>query len=137
MSERAFTSHSFNQFLSEGQLMGTRCKSCGSLFLPPRPVCKDCHSIDMEWEALAGKGKLAAYSIINIAPTAMLEAGYGRDNPYCAAIVELEEGPSISAQILGVDAKQPESIKLGIPLELDLVVRGEGENARTFLAFKA
>jgi uncharacterized OB-fold protein len=67
----------------------------------------------------------------------MLEAGYGRENPYCTGIVQLDEGPSISAQILGVDVKNPAGIKIGMPLTIDFVERGEEEAQRTFLAFKA
>ena len=37
----------------------------------------------------------------------MIEAGYGRDNPYCSGIVKLKDGVSISAQILGVDVDHP------------------------------
>jgi len=91
----------------------------------------------MEWAEMKGKGKLAAFTTIAIAPTLMLEEGYGRDNPYCTGVVELEEGPKISARILGVDAKKPEEIKIGTPLAVDFVERGEGEGKRTFLAFRA
>jgi uncharacterized OB-fold protein len=137
MSERAFTHHNFQQYLNEGRLMGTRCESCGAVFLPPRPICLECHSSQMEWVEFSGKGKLTGFTIVHIAPTAMIEAGYGRDNPYCAGIVQLEDGPAISAQILGVDVNQPDEIVPGMALELSLVQRGEGENARTALAFKA
>ena len=135
MSERAFTNHAFHQYLAEGRLMGARCESCGAVFVPPRPMCRECHGSEMEWVELSGKGKLAAFTIVHIAPTAMIEAGYGRENPYCAGVVELEEGPMISAQVLGVEVTHPEGIQLGIALELSPVQRGEGENARTALAF--
>ena len=46
--------------------------------------------------------------------------GYGRDNPCCTGIVTLEEGPRISARITGVDGNNPQNIKTGIPLVLDL-----------------
>ena len=90
----------------------------------------------MAWEEMSGKGKLIAFTTIHIAPTAMIEAGYGRDNPYCTGIVQLEEGPAISAQILGVDPMQPEQITIGTPLRVVFVQRGEGEKKRTYLAFE-
>ena len=62
-----------------------------------------------DWEELGGRGKLVAFTTIHIAPTAMIEAGYSRDNPYCTGIVRLAEGPAISAQILGVDPTKPEA----------------------------
>jgi len=91
----------------------------------------------MEWVEMKGKGKLAAFTTIYVGPTFMIEEGYDRNNPYCTGVVELEEGPGISARILGVDAKKPEEIKIGTPLVVDFVERGEGEAKRTYLAFKA
>lgn len=135
--EREFTSASFNQFLGEKKLMASKCTKCGALYLPPRPLCIKCFGSEMEWVEMKGKGKLAAFTTIYVGPTFMLEEGYDRNNPYCTGVVELEEGPGISARILGVDAKKPEEIKIGTPLVVDFVERGEGEAKKTFLAFKA
>ena len=135
--EREFTSASFNEYLSEKKLMASKCTKCGALYVPPRPLCNKCFGSEMEWAEMKGKGKLAAFTTIAIAPTLMIEEGYGRDNPYCTGVVELEEGPRISARILGVDAKKPEGIEIGTPLAVDFVERGEGEAKRTFLAFRA
>ena len=108
-----------------------------SAYLPPRPMCTQCFGGNMEWTQLPEGGKLSAFTTIHIAPTAMIEAGYGRDNPYVSGIVELENGLSISAQILGLDATKPEQIKIGTPLKVEFVERGKGEEAETFLAFRA
>lgn len=136
MGDREFTGSSFYQFLGENTLMGSRCGSCGALHVPPRAICSACYGEEMGWEQLSGQGRLVAFTTVHIAPTAMIEAGYGRDNPYCAGIVELTEGPAISAQILGVDPAQPEEIHIGTPLRVAFVRRGEGDQARTFLAFE-
>ncbi len=135
-AKRAFTSESFYKYLGEHKLMGSRCKSCGAQHVPPRPICPACHGAEMAWEALSGQGTLLAFTTIHIAPTAMIEAGYGRDNPYCAGIVKLDEGPAVSAQILNVDPSQPDSIAIGTRLHVTFVERGEGEERRTFLAFQ-
>lgn len=135
-NERPFTNHAFQQMLAEHKLMGARCAQCGQLYVPPRPLCTACYSDQMEWVALSGKGNLVAFTTVHIAPTAMIEAGYGRSNPYCAGIVALEEGANISAQILGVDAAQPQQIAIGTPLQVTFIERGEGEEQRTYLAFE-
>lgn len=139
MNENEFTSSTFYEFLNQHRLMGSRCESCGRLYLPPRPLCIDCYSIDMGWTELSGKGKLTAFTTVHIAPTAMIEAGYGRENPYCTGIVQLEEGPAISAQILGVDPSQPDQIAIGTPVRVAFVERGEGPDGgkRTYLAFES
>jgi uncharacterized OB-fold protein len=67
----------------------------------------------------------------------MIEAGYSRDNPYCAAIVRLQEGPAISAQVLGVDLSNPaQSVKIGMPVKAVFLERGEGEAKKTYLGFE-
>jgi len=134
--ERPFTSASFEQYLSEKKLMGSHCNTCNLNFLPPRAICPNCHSDQLAWIEFSGKGILAAFTSIYIAPTAMIEAGYGRDTPYLSGVVELEEGVKISAQIFGLDAKKPEDVKIGTPLQADFVERGEGEAKKTFLAFR-
>jgi hypothetical protein len=48
----------------------------------------------------------------------------------------LDEGVKISARITGVDATKPEEIKVGTPLTIDFITTGEGDEAKTFLAFK-
>jgi len=136
MSETEFTGESFYEFLNEHRLVGSRCQSCGVLHLPPRALCPSCHGQQMKWEEMGGKGKLMAFTTVHIAPTAMIRAGYGRDNPYCVGIVQLEEGPSISAQILGVDPTQPQEIPIGIELQVAFVERGAGEEEGTTLAFE-
>jgi uncharacterized OB-fold protein len=88
----------------------------------------------MEWHELKGTGKLAAYTAIAVGPSFMLEEGFDRNNPYCAGVVELEEGVSISARILNVDPKQPERIGVGMPVTAEFLQR-EGKD--TALAFKA
>jgi len=135
MSDRAFTEESFQQFLNEGKLVGSRSRRTGKLYVPPRPICPETYSEDMEWVELSGKGELAAFTAVHIGPTAMVEAGYDRFHPYCTGIVQLAEGPAISAQILGVDALNPESIEIGTPLKVEYLRRGKEGSERTFLAF--
>jgi len=134
---RPFTAASFDQYLAESKLMASRCEDCGELTLPPRAICPKCHSEKMTWTETSGKGKLAGFTVISIAPTFMIEQGYGRNNPYVSGIVELDEGVKVSAHINGLDATQPAEIKVGTPLAVDFVTFGEGDNAKTYLAFKA
>ena len=136
METREFTAVSFNKFLSEKKLMASQCKKCEAIYLPPRPLCTRCYSGGMEWIELKGRGTLTAYTVIAVGPTFMIAEGYDRKNHYCSGIVQLEEGPKISTRIMGVDIKRPDTIKIGIPLEVDFLERGEGEDKRTFLAFR-
>lgn len=117
---REFNAAAFYEFLKEGKLMGVRCNACGKLSVEPRSLCPACHSREMAWHQFSGKGQLSTFTCISIVPMVMAEQGYGRNNPYCSGVVTLEEGPRISARILGVDASQPQSIQTGMALELAL-----------------
>ena len=128
MSEHDFTNVRFRQQLGERKLAGSRCRTCGALYLPPRPLCTTCYGEDLTWEQLSGDGELAAFTVVHIAPSAMIDAGYGRDKPYVSGIVKLTEGPSISAQIIGVDASKPESIRIGTPVHAVFIERKREED---------
>ncbi|MEE8465095.1 MAG: OB-fold domain-containing protein [Dehalococcoidia bacterium] len=110
----------YNKLKDERMLVGVKCQSCGHLSPEPRPMCPECHGFDMEWHPFSGKAKLNTFTCISIVPVAMAAKGYGRDNPYCTGIVTLEEGPRISARITGVDGANPQSIKTGMDVVLDL-----------------
>ena len=102
------------------QLSGVRCNSCGHIAPEARPMCSVCHSFDVEWHSFSGKATLNTFTCISIVPEFMLKKGYGRDNPYCSGIVELAEGPRISARITGVDGNKPQNIKTGMQMVLDV-----------------
>ncbi len=136
MSDMEFTSTAHYKALGERKLVGSRCRSCGKLYFPARPMCPKCHGKDMDAVELSGKGKLTAYSVIYIATTAMIQAGFDRKNPYCAGVVQLDEGPSICAQVIGADVAHPETIKIGSPVSATFLDRGEGEARKTFLGFQ-
>ena len=107
MEQSDFTISSYNRHVSEGKLMASRCEKCDILYLPPRPVCPECHGTDMGWKELSGKGKVIGYTAITIVPTGMAAKGYGRDKPYLSAVVQTEEGPGITAMLEGFDATDP------------------------------
>ena len=131
-----FTGSAYYRALDEEKLVGSRCLSCGVLHLPPRPMCPACYGGEMEPVEMSGEGELVAFTTIHIAPSEMIEAGYGRSDPYCVGIVRLAEGPAISAQILGVDPTRPDEIEIGTALQATFFRRGEGDQACTYLAFE-
>ncbi len=117
---REFNAAAYYAYLKEGQFMGVRCRTCGKLSAEARPMCQVCHSRDVEWFPFSGRGQLSAFTCISVVPAAMGEKGYGRNNRYCSGIVTLEEGPRISALILGVDAANPQNIATGMALTLQV-----------------
>lgn len=135
MAERPFSDISYQQFLQEEKLMGSKCQKCGALYAPPRPICIKCHGTQMQWIEMKGKGKLAAFTCIAVGPPFMIKEGYDRKRPYISGVVALEEGVKVDARIEGFDSTKPETIKIGTPVVARFLHRGEGENRKTFLAF--
>ena len=136
MKERPFSDISYEQYLNEEKLMGSHCKACDTHYVPPRSICTNCYKSDMEWIEMKGKGRLAAFTCINIPPPFMIAQGYSRKNPYCTGIVKLEEGTKVDARIDGVDCAKPEEIKVGMPLKVKYLHREEGDKKETYLAFE-
>lgn len=134
--ENQYTAAAFNTYLAEHKLMGSRCKVCGAVYLPPRPLCPESHTTDMEWFELSGKGRLVSFTSISIGPAFMLQSGFDRNNPYVTGVVETEEGAQIAAVIVGVDAKNPETIKIGSLVQVEFLELGPEGAKKTVLAFR-
>ena len=134
--ENQFTNAAFNDFLNQHRLMGSRDVSVGDVFLPPRPINPANYSTNMEWVEFSGRGMLQAFTRIHINSTKMLEAGYSRTNPCIVGIVKTEEGPLISALIVGLNDTDPQSVKIGTSLKVKYIDQGEGEGLKTLLAFE-
>ncbi len=112
MAEQApFTIEQFYKHINQGKLLGGKCKKCGKVHLPPRPLCDNCHSTDFEWTEISTKGKLLTYTVIHIAPTQFQSMA-----PYAMGIVQLEHGLTISGMIRGVPLDQ---IKIGMKLGME------------------
>lgn len=73
----------FIDHLEKGRVMGTRCRSCGKSFFPPRADCCLCLGSDLEWFEVKGSGTLLTYSLLSFAP-----AGFEDDVPYAIAVLD-------------------------------------------------
>lgn len=92
--------------------IGNRCGSCERIYFPPREACPYCRRKSlgkMEDIKLRGKGEIITYTIIHVAPE-----NFEEQIPYPVAIIQLEEGPRVTAQI--VDCKI-EDVKIGMKVE--------------------
>jgi uncharacterized OB-fold protein len=122
MSEqKEITIQNYLEYINSKKLMGTTCNKCNATYVPPRKLCIKCNSTDLKWVEMSGKGKLAAYSCIGVGTTFMVDKGYSMKKPYCFSVIELEEGPMVSGQLLGVDESNPDTISIGTPVKLSFI----------------
>lgn len=115
----------FIGYLEEGKLAGTRCRTCGKTFFPPRAHCFECLAGDMEWFEVAGEGELVSYSTLQYAP-----AGFTEEAPYTIALVDY--GPY---KVFGrIDKSVPESeLFVGAKMKAEV---GRTPNGRLTYAFR-
>ena len=111
------------------QLVGEICKECGARLFPPRDVCPECSKPAYEPYVFSGKGTVYSYSTMYHAP-----AGYEENVPYVVALVRLEEGPLIAAQLTDVDREQ---VEIDMPVEMvTRKVRELGEEGMILYGYK-
>ena len=90
-------------------LVGTRCERCGQFFFPPRTFCPHCRREgNIVEHHFKGTGKVITYTVIRSASDQ-----FEFTTPYVLAIVELDEGPRMTAQI----AINPEEVTIGMPVK--------------------
>jgi len=94
-------------------LIGTECLICGAKQFPPRPVCPDCNSREIQPFPFSGQGEIYSYSTVFHAPL-----GYEQFIPYTVALVKLQEGPLVSAQLTDMDNDEAE-----IGMKVEMVTR--------------
>lgn len=100
-----------------GELRLQKCGDCGAVYFPPRPVCPECSSQNVEVVTASGKGTLHSYVINQRAHPSFVA-------PYAIALVKLDEGPVMMSNI--VDCEQtPEALVLDMPLEVTFEDNGD------------
>ncbi|MFC1968407.1 Zn-ribbon domain-containing OB-fold protein [Chloroflexota bacterium] len=101
--------YQFYDYLREGRLTTTRCKSCGHIPWPPRVVCPKCLSDDLEWVDMPKTGKVSSYTI----QVAAVPPGY--EPPLIFALVDFDNGVRMLTTIVDI---KPEEAKIGLEVEL-------------------
>ncbi len=103
------------------QLVGEVCPTCNGKIFPPRDVCPYCADKSGQPEfKFSGRGEVYSYTTVHKPPE-----GYEQAAPYTVALVKLEEGPLITAQLTDVNNDE---VQIGLPVEMvtrKLMTQGE------------
>jgi len=91
-------------------LVGEVCPHCESKIFPPRDVCPECGKEAKTPYQFSGRGEVYSYTTIYEPP-----AGYEENAPYTVALVKLEEGPIVTAQLTDL-GEVP--VQIGAPVEM-------------------
>lgn len=82
-----------------GELRYTRCAGCAKALFPPRGQCPSCGGATT-WCVSAGTGRIHTMTEVFRAPT----EAFRSEVPYIVALIDLEEGFRIMANVRGGDA---------------------------------
>ena len=96
--EYKLTFKDYNESLKKNKLLGLKCQTCGAITVPPKMVCRQCTSLDMEIVELKGTGKVRTFTTVNVAAE-----GREPECPYTIVLVELDEGPWIMGNLIDID----------------------------------
>ncbi len=112
----------FAEELEKGNIIATKCKTCGTEYFPPREECGNCYSTDMEKIKIEPEGTLVTYTIIHVPPES-----HANMAPYIVAVGEFNNGLRTMAHLVGVtsmdDLKVGRKIKIVVQkLENDRIV---------------
>jgi len=110
-------------------LVGEVCPHCDEKIFPPRDVCPNCAGEAKTPYTFSGKGEVYSYTTIYDAPE-----GYEGTTPYAVALVKLEEGPLVTAQLTDVDNGK---VNIGTPVEMvTRKLREDGERGMLVYGYK-
>ncbi|MGW4335903.1 Zn-ribbon domain-containing OB-fold protein [Rhodococcus koreensis] len=104
---------------AQQELRIQRCAACELHYFYPRPFCPLCGADDVHWLSASGKAELVSY-VIDYRPL----PPFPPKVPIVIALVELEEGPRMMSNIVGVEP-DPANFELGMKLFVQFVERGD------------
>ena len=112
------------------RLEAGKCKQCGHISFPPRLVCPKCKSKSFETVNLSREGKILTLTIIRVAPEK-----FSKETPYVVAIIELNDGVRLTAQVADCDI---EKVEIGDKVKLVFrKIQDEGKSGLHCYGYKA
>jgi uncharacterized OB-fold protein len=103
----------------EQRLLLGRCRACGRWQSPPKPVCPDCWSFDVEAAQVSGAGTIHMAIFLRKGPPA---PGVDYSTPYPVVTVELDEQPGLRFTATMVGANK-DAIRIGARVRLAWIDR--------------
>ncbi len=104
---------------ADGRLVIQRCPSCMRAVFYPRTLCPHCHDGTPEWIDASGRGAVYSFSVLHRAGA----PGFDAEVPYVVALVDLDEGVRLMANVVSVS---PERVEIGMPVSVTFESREDG-----------
>jgi uncharacterized protein len=117
----------FKEIPGNWVLTGCQCKQCGQIFFPPKTVCLNCLSSDLQSLNLSTHGQLYSYTVVYL-PSEHFPS------PYTVGWVQLPEGIRVFSQIRGWQEK-PLTVGMEMQMQIEKLW-GDGEKEVTGYVFR-
>jgi uncharacterized OB-fold protein len=101
----------FYAWAARGELRLQHCSDCGAWRHPPRHRCAACGSLAATFESVSGRGRIFSWTVTH----QQLDPAFAV--PYAVVVVELEEGPRLVGNLLGL---APADLALDLPVTAEL-----------------
>ncbi|HTN60066.1 MAG TPA: OB-fold domain-containing protein [Devosia sp.] len=89
------------------KLILQQCSACAKVRYPVGPICPQCLSDQFSWATMSGRGVVHNYVVYHKPWNDFLKTRV----PYAVVQVQLEEGPRLTTNLLGVPASE---VRIGI-----------------------
>ena len=114
--------------LNQGYLVGGRCRGCGLVTFPKRPVCPRCLETDtVEPTPLSRKGRLYSFAVNRMAPA-------GFKAPYISVKVDLEEKVRVFGPAVDVPPEE-DALEIGQEMEIVFGPMGRDGEGREMIGY--
>ena len=108
-----------------------QCSACSKILYPPRLVCPACGGREFADVVLPRTGKILTFTVVRVPP-----AGFTEQTPLPIALVELDNGVRVMAQI--GDVADPDALEIGMPVRLEFRrISWDGQAGVIFYGHKA
>jgi len=111
----------------EPSLVAQDCSACGARYFARRNACSKCGGQGFAAALAATTGKLRAFTIV-------YRAAPGVTVPFISAVVDLDGGGTVQANLIGVEPV-PEAVVLGMCARLVIFPVGEDAMGTKAIAF--
>lgn len=101
----------FYDALKRHALALQRCADCGAFRYPPSLHCPHCLSEAAAWTPVSGRGRVYSWIVMH----QVYDAAFRSDVPYNVAVVELDEGPRLTTNIVG---RANDAIRIDMPVSV-------------------
>lgn len=88
----------FWEAVQERRLVMPKCDGCGTVTFPPTVACPTCSRDAFTWTPISGRGSVYSFVVYH----RVYHPAFADKVPYVVAVVDLEEGPRIISNIVGM-----------------------------------